>query len=374
MADKDRTTRRRVLKGTAAAGIAGLAGCSGNGGSGSDGGDGSSDGSGGGTPTQSGSGGSGGDTETKGGSGSLSTKLAVAHYPVIPDTAPFIVGMEKGIYEKHGVTIQDVTSFSGGGTTVRGIVTGGIGMGGTALPALIQGYNAGAPIYVSGLEMNQSPINFHVLPDSDIESIQDCKGKTIAVSNPGSSSEAMTIASVKAADGISLSDIEIMHAGGLGEAITAMNEGSADVAWNIAPKSTAMLQKDQSRVVWWGRDYAPNVTEMVLAVGGKVKRENPEVAKRLLAAQVECFDFVKNNQKETAKLWAKAAEMPEDLMVAALKEAKPEKIFETVSPREEVLKSTAATMIEQGLIDEQPAWNEIVWDDPLPEDLQVDWP
>lgn len=355
------TTRRRVLKGTAAAGLAGLAGCTGG------------SNQGGSTPTPTPSQSGGGSTSTPSTPETLSTKLAVSHYPTIPDSTPFLVGVKKGIYAKHNVKISDVTSFSGGGTTVRGIVTGGIGMGGTALPALVQAYDAGAPIYLSGLEMSQSPINFMVKADSPIEKIQDCKGKTIAVSTPGSSSEGIAIASVKAADGIAIDDVTIMHAGGLGEAITAMQKGKADVTWNIPPKSTAMAGKGDTRIVWWGRDYSPNFTEMVLAVGGQVKRNTPDLAKNLLHAQVECFNWVKNNPDETAALWAKAGGFPESLAKKALDESNPQKIFRTISPDQKVLTATANTLIDQNLIKKQPNWKDIVWQEPLPKDKQVDW-
>lgn len=298
------------------------------------------------------------------------TKLASPFYPVVPQTVPFQIAIEEGIYEKHGISIQDVTSFSGGGTTVRGIVTGGIGMGGTALPALVKGYLGGAPIYCSGLQAAYPAIDFHVKPDSPIESIQDCKGKTIAVSNPGSSSEALAIRSIKKADGISPKDVNIMNAGGLGESITAMQEGQAEVTWNILPKSTVMLKKGQSRRVWWSRDFAPNVTELALAVGGNIKQNNPELAKKLIRAQTESFDWVQNNVTEAGEIWAQNADLPKDIAIEALQSSKPEKMFQ-ISPKTEILTATGETMIEQGMVDTQPPWKEIIWQDPLPEDKHV---
>jgi NitT/TauT family transport system substrate-binding protein len=338
MSEKSQLTRRRLLKATGTIGIGAVAGCTGNSASGKQ----------------------------------FTTKLAVSHYPTIPDTVPFQVGIEKGIYRKHGVSIKNVTSFGGGGATVRGIATGGIGAGATALPALLQAYLAGAPIYLSGLVVAQPPIDFHAKPNSPISKIQDVKGKTIAVSNPGSSSEAMVIASLDAADNISFDDVELLHAGGLGEAITMMMEGETDVTWNIPPKSQMMLQNNKSKRVWAAREYAPNLTELVIAIGGNVKKQKSELAKSIGRGQVEAMEFVKSNVKESAKIWSENADLSQDIALSALKYSKPDEMF-NIELKKEILIQTAETMIKQGLIEEQPPWKEIIWQDPLPKDKQVDW-
>jgi NitT/TauT family transport system substrate-binding protein len=353
MVDSRHTTRRRLLEGTAA-GLAGLAGCIGN-------------------NSNSGSQ-TAGRGNNKSGSNSntnqQSTKLAAAHYPIIPESVSIQVGIDKGIYKKHGVTIEDVTSFGGGGTTIRGIVTGGIGMGATALPALVQGHLSGAPVYLSGLILTQPTIDFHVKPASPIKSIQDLKGKTVAVSNPGSSSEAVLIKSLNNATNMSPQDVNIMHAGGLGEAITAMKQGAADVTWNIPFRSVQMINANESRRVWWARKYAPNVTQYVVAIGGSVRQDNPQLAKNLIAAQIETYDWIKNNTKQAGKVWANNADISVDLATKSLKVSQPEKMF-GIKPKMNILKSTAETMIKQGLIDSQPPWDQLLWQEPLPEKYRV---
>lgn len=364
--------RRTVLKAIGSAGAIGLAGCLGGGGSEStlteQTGDGDS------TP------GGDGDTTPSNDQTTYTTELADAHYPTAIATISTQVGQERGIFADHNLEIEDVTSFSGGGTTIRGIVTGGLGAGKTALPALVQAFLQGAPIYLCGITQATTDISFHALSDSGIKSIQDLSGMTVAVSNPGASSEAVTINSIVNADGITLDEVEIMHAGGLGEAVTAAEEGVADVTWALPPVSTNLTASDQWNLIWLGRDLAPNITQNVLAMGDRVIDEQPELASVIGHAYVDAHDYIKNNIEDAARVWGENNDLEEDLAIKALSYAGDPEQSQLYPPQcynieldEDILTTTAETMIEQGLIDEQPPWEDIVRQEVLPEDKRVDW-
>ncbi|MFB6187800.1 MAG: ABC transporter substrate-binding protein [Halobacteriaceae archaeon] len=302
----------------------------------------------------------------------LKAKLAISHYPTIPGTVPVQVAKKKGIFEKYGITKAPVTSFSGGGTTVRGVVTGNLTIGSTALLALIRAFQAGAPIHLVGLMQRSPDILFDTLPDSPIETIQDVKGKTIAISNPGSSSMQCAILSIKAANGISRDDVTLMAAGGLGEALTALQEGSADVAWNIPPKSTIMHQKGKTRQVWHTRTYAPQFPEIPLGMGAQTLNEQFNLARSTLRALIDAMKFVQNNVEESARIWAKTAGISEDLAISALKETKPDKMF---GPRiyEDGLKDTVSVLLQTGDLKNRPDWAKFINQSALPKQYRSEW-
>lgn len=303
----------------------------------------------------------------------FTTKLAASHYPIPACTLCLVVAKEKDFFSDYDVTLDSVTTFSGGGTTIRGVVTGGLGAGvGTSLPAVVQAFNSGAPLHLVGLTCASIDHVFQTPPNSSIQSIQDLKGGTIAVSNPGAVSEAGAIRCLQNADGISLDDVELLHAGGLGESITAVKEGAADVTWNLPPQSVIMEQDGKLRTVWHAREYAPNITEGTIAMGARIMDEQPELAKGIVGALIDGSEYMKNNVEESAQLWAEANDYPIDAATKALKQMQPNKMF-SVELKEEVLKSTAETMMTQGLIDEQPPWQELVRQEVLPEEKQVNW-
>ena len=327
----DGYSRRSVLKyssGLAGAGIAGLAGCAGGGEDGQQAA-GKTD-----TPTATPEPTASGESAPE----MRTTKLAAAHYPLITESMQTLAAIQNGYFQDYGVKVQDVTSFSGGGTTVRGVVTGGLAAGKGALMAAVKAYHAGAPLRLIGLMNTSSLIDFEVLPDSEIESIQDAKGKTIALSNPGGSSEAVALNSIHKADGITLKDVSFEYTGGLGEAITSLKEGVVDITFNVIPKSTAELAKGETRRVWMGRDYAPNTTQHVMFMGARTLRENPQVAEGIIHGHVDGMKFVRENQDEAAKMWAEAAELPPKITKKAMADIKPEETFR-IPMREDVLKS-----------------------------------
>lgn len=354
--------RRQFLRAAGVTTIGGLAGCSGSS---------NNDGS---TPTASGgsSGSGGGSTATKTKSQSLTAKLALSHYPTIPGTIPWQVAKDQGFFEKHGITKAEITSFGGGGTTVRGVVTGGLDIGSTALLAMVKAFNAGAPIYLAGLCQVSPDIDFEVPPDSSIESIQDIKGKTVAISNPGSSSETCLILSVSRAEGISLDDVNIMYAGGLGESITAVKEGKADVTWNIVPKSTAMLSKGTMRRIWHTRDFAPKFAEIPVGIGQQVLDNELPLAKGLMRTMIDGIEYTQKNSKEAAKIWAEQTDMPEDFAVKAMADFKPEQSL-GVKLDEENLKGTGKAFVKQGELKNEPPWQKLIRQEALPEKYRVDW-
>lgn len=338
----------------------GLAGCAG-GGDGGEGGNG-----GGGSTTTSGS----GNTPMP---EQYTSKMAAAHYPVLLASTSTIVAEEQGFFDEYNITNDEVTSFSGGGSTVRGVVTGGLTAGKGALMAVAKAYRAGAPAHLVGMMLSGSTIGFYSLPDSDIESIQDLKGGgKVGLSNPGGSSEAVALKSVDNADGITLDDVEFVHTGGLGEAITSLNEENVDVIFLPAPVSQQMKQEGNVREIWHARDLAPNVTEHVMFMGQRTIEEQRPLAEGIVRAHSDAMDYIQKNPEESARMWANASDQPEDLAIAAMQEETPQELWNPELTGD-LIKGTGEAMILQGLIDEQPAWEDIIRQDLLPEDKRVDW-
>jgi NitT/TauT family transport system substrate-binding protein len=301
-----------------------------------------------------------------------STQLAEAYYPLIPQSVQTQVGLEKGFFEENGVTIEDITSFQGGGTTVRGITTGGLGAGAGALAAVVQAYLAGAPIQLAGLLVAKSFTEFHTQVDSNIETIQDVAGGTIAVTNPGSTSEAAAIRAIQNTDGITLDDVEITPAGGLGESITMLQEGNAAVAAVFPPRSTIMKENNESRVVWKTTEKAPGIMDRVLMIGTPTFEEQPELAQGLGQAFVQSMEYARNNIEESAQIYASNNDLPEGIPLKVLQDINPQENYH-IEIQENKVKAVGDTMIEQGLIDEQPPWKEVITQSHLPEEHQVDW-
>lgn len=360
--------RRTVLKGIGAAGgaalTAGLAGCSGNGG-----------GDGGGSSTSSGDG--GGDTETagsgdSGSGGPVSHQLGFSHFPTITNGTALVTGMEKGFFEDHGVSISEVTSFSGGGTATRGITTGGLGIGGSAVSGAVQGFMAGATVRLVGMYMQSNGTVFQTQPDSPYETIQDLKGQKVAVTNPGSVTESAIVVSAMNAEGMSLSDIEIVYAGGLGESLTMLTEGKVAASMNIEPVSTQYEQQGKARTMFRAMDFAPSYSSYCILASDSLIQNQPEVVDGVVKGLHDAYGYVKDNVEESAKLWAAKADVDEDIAVQSVKNLNPEVMY-GIAPEEDGIQTAEKVMKQLGKIDSSPPWSEIIDQQFMPEDVRAGW-
>lgn len=354
--------RRRFLKATTGgvAGVAtGLAGCTG------DSGDGGGDG---------GDGGGGGTTQASSGGSLTDINLAAAHYPTLTASTTTLVAEEQGFFEDHGLSNNEVTSFSGGGTTVRGVVTGGLDAGKGALAAVVKAYLAGAPVHLTAMMMAGNTLEFHAMPDNDeLNGIEDIAGKRVAVTNPGSSTHATLVQSILNTDGLSVDDVEIVFAGGLGEAFTALEEGNVDAALNVIPISLQMLDAGKRKRLWTGWEVAPNVTEHVMLMGQQLLTEKPEVAKGIVRAHVDAMGWMRDNLQEAAKIWASATDWSEELTIRSMEQIGPDIWRPELT--EDIVTTTGNILKPIGVVNESTEipYGEILDQSALYEENRLDW-
>jgi ABC-type nitrate/sulfonate/bicarbonate transport system substrate-binding protein len=303
---------------------------------------------------------------------SASVSLAISVYPTAPGSTRVLMTREQDTFGTYDLTVEEIVSFGGAGDVVRGISTGGldVGLGGLAAP--VNAYIKGAPINIIGISLGVNPIEFFARPDSEMGAIQDAAGKRIAVTGQGDSPEAAAIQSIRKADGIAVDDIEFVYAGGLGECLTTVKEGGADLTWIIPPLSLIQLDKGAFKRVWRVREFAEWIPTQVITAGTQTIQERPGELRRIVQALNDGAEYVRNNVEESAAAWAKAAEWPEPLAVKTLQSLDLERLWD-VTPNEQYFTNTGETMIEQGLVDEQPPWSEIIDQSPLPENEQADW-
>lgn len=302
----------------------------------------------------------------------MTSELAITFYPTAASLIAFVVAIEKGLLEEEGLIVEDVVSFSGGGDTARGITTGGIGLGGSSVNALIAAYMSGAAIQMIGLYMSSPTMDFLTLPNSDVEDIRDLDGRSVAIGQAASTDEAALLASLEQADGISIDDVDIVEAGGLGEAETQLREGEVDVAFSLPPRSTMLVEENEVRSVFKAREYASNLCEYTLGASTDALNENPKMVNAYVRGMINAYEYVAENPEESAETWAELAEIPEEIAEKSIQDIAPEETLE-IRLEEEPLKSTAEMAIRQGIIDEQPPWDEILNQESIPEEHQVDW-
>lgn len=114
-----------------------------------------------------------------------SSELPVVRYVNFKVYDPVYVAMERGFFEQRGVEVDIVGDVLGGPTAIQAVSSGSVEAGLSSLPALINANASGLPVVgVSDIQSaigNQPLEEFFVRSDSDIQSIDNLRGKTIAV-------------------------------------------------------------------------------------------------------------------------------------------------------------------------------------------------
>jgi NitT/TauT family transport system substrate-binding protein len=178
------------------------------------------------------------------------------------DTSIVDFGMAQGFFKQEGIDVEP-TYTEGGASNEQAVISGSTDLAvGTGLLGIISAYVKGAPVRVFAAEMTGLPdLYFFARADRGIKSIKDATGKTIAYSNPGSSSNLATLALLRQA-GI---DATPVAAGALPAVFTQVMTGQVDIGHTVPPMGLAELQKGEIVVVARANDV-PEIHDQTVRV------------------------------------------------------------------------------------------------------------
>lgn len=226
--------------------------------------------------------------------------LVVTQFGIVLSGAPYAVAIEKGYFKEAGVDITDIVPGSGGGTTARNMMAGDLGYGEVVLSAAIAGALEGQDIRI--VNVGSRTIDDLVLlvkPNSDITSVSQLAGKKIGISNPKSLSEVISVLAVEKG-GVPIDKVQRVTLGSLGGTLTALENGSTDVAATLL---IGMGERSKKyRVLING---ATDLQPMVQSVGvatGDLMRKDPKTLRAILDARAKGVDFIYSHPKEATDL------------------------------------------------------------------------
>lgn len=297
--------------------------------------------------------------------------IAVTHYPIVLHTVPYQVGQEQGFFEEEGIEITEIVSSSGGGTTVRNVLAGELAFGDVAGPAAIQSFVSGAPVTLVSSTVPSVADSYYVTrKDSPIQGPEDLRGKTLAFSNPGSNTQIGLLLSLREI-GIDPSAVELTAAGGLSEGLTLLKEGGVDAAPLLEPVYSA--QKEDYKTIYNFADYVPQAQATALIASPQMVEQNPEIAEGFINAYQKSADWIYENPEEAGSIWAKNADVEEEVAISAVKRGTEVEFWDTTF-YPEALNNTVEGMRMGGVLEqgEEINWDELLDQSFLPEDKRAD--
>jgi NitT/TauT family transport system substrate-binding protein len=143
-----------------------------------------------------------------------------------PDMMPALVAHHSGYFSQEGLETRPVV-FRSGVQLIQSVIGGDAQIGICSVPEVIQAVGAGAKVKVPWGNSNLMP--FAIVSRPDIRSIQELKGKKIAISSPGSLTDFLTRYVLKNR-GLEPSQVSLLSIGGVSTRFAALLSGGVDAS------------------------------------------------------------------------------------------------------------------------------------------------
>lgn len=294
-----------------------------------------------------------------GGGGSADSALAegelaqvsVGTIPAIL-SAPLFVGIEEGIFEKHGLDVQ-VSFADGGAAVIPSVLSGENQFGYSNTVSQLAAIDSGLPLqlvqpaWAPCCTPDEDDHGVLVLPDSGIDEPKDLEGKNIAVNTLQNIGEVH----IRRA----LDKLGVSHEGlrwtqlpfsDMGE---ALERGDVDAIWVSEPHRTPGLNKGWKQIIAPGVQSFPDQVAGYYSTSRQFAESNPEVVKAFRAAMVEVNTFAQKNPDRVGEV--AVAEMGIDAGIIG-------QVNFPKFPTEDdgqALRDYGAAVVEYGVIEEEPA-------------------
>lgn len=236
-------------------------------------------------------------------------KMKVAYMPNYASLSTVVASIETGAFEEEGIEV-DLVGFEDGPTIIAAMESGSIDVGYIGPGAHVLSIQGTADIFAFSHLGNADEVIGNV--EKGVESIEDLKGKTIAVAS-GTSSETILNMTLDEA-GISKDDVTIMDMDA-SAIVTAMISGSVDAAATWSPNTTAIKNEMGDKAVMLSNnvryaDIFPSIASWV--VNPKYAAENHDLLVDFTRALYKGMDYKVDNLDEVAEWAAKVAALEPD--------------------------------------------------------------
>jgi ABC-type nitrate/sulfonate/bicarbonate transport system substrate-binding protein len=158
---------------------------------------------------------------------------AVVYEAIAATNATIWLAEDLKLFDKYGFDMKVIQAR--GAASVQALVGGTVEFGTFGGPSAVAANLGGADLVFIAAKPNYSVISAWTRKDSTLKTLGDLKGKTLAVSRPGSATHTAARLALKRA-GLTDKDVKFLHHGGLPEMFASLEQGLADAAFSSPPR------------------------------------------------------------------------------------------------------------------------------------------
>src|SRR6266480_7912638 len=223
---------------------------------------------------------------------------------------PMFVGVEKGLFKKHGVDVH-LKVVNTGSDMVSAMQKREVQIGDMSVTTFLKARHGGDPFRVIGIIMNDAtrdnadePLAIIARKDSGIRpgNIEDLKGKRVGLAQSQTSDEYVKM--VLAKRGMKYDDVTIVNIMAPPALAPALKEGKVDAIVSWEPFNTVVLdQVPESYTVVRGGGYLSYI--MVATAHEPTLQSSPELIRNFVAGLAEASQYTRQHRDEAVAIFVK---------------------------------------------------------------------
>lgn len=226
---------------------------------------------------------------------------------------PATVGIELGIFEKHGLDVK-ITDFGGGSHMVQAMTAGsiGIGTGAGSEMALIA---KGAPMLAVCEDASTLPYFSVGVPyDSPLHSLDELKGKKVGITTEGSLT-AWLARELAGHEGWQADAIDIVAIGGNPAAVaSALRAHLVDANIGSTMEIEDMEAHKIARVLAPASTFIGRTAAGVIYASDDMMKQHPDTIRRYIAAYLETTRYISTHKDETVTIESRITHYPPSIV------------------------------------------------------------
>ena len=233
-------------------------------------------------------------------------------FPSLFQFTPLDVGVQEGIFKKHGLDIE-ISTFAGDAKMQQALAAGSIDIGIGSGPGLAFVAKGAPDLCVAEEAGPPLGITLAVLAKSPITALADLKGKIASISSVGSQTEWM-IRELSRQQGWGPDGIKMVALGAVPAQLAALRTGEVDAVPFDITTAYKLQQAGEVRILLKFGDIVKNYVNHVIYASDSVMARHPDEVRRFLAAWFETVAFVKSHKEDTVRIAASVLKIPQPVV------------------------------------------------------------
>jgi NitT/TauT family transport system substrate-binding protein len=229
------------------------------------------------------------------------TRLKTSYSALTANMAAYWLAKDARVFEKHGLDV-DVVLIESGVTTVQALTAGEtqIAMGGGTVA--VSSNLAGSDIV--SIASIESRLPYALLAQKEIKTIEQLKGKRLAISRFGSASDLGARLILQRFGLDADKDITVLQVGGTSTRLSALSKRSVD-ATILTPEFFNLAKKAGFTILADPTQYEIPFPQLEVITRRAFLKAQPDVVTRYLRAIIEGIHMVKHNPEPSIRALGK---------------------------------------------------------------------